>query len=988
VLHLVTFGGLRIEGDPDQAVPHLRRSWLAVLAVVAAAGDHGVARDRLLAIFWPESDEEHARQSVRQVLYSLRQELGREILRSSGYRLSLDPAAITSDVADFRAALAKGDRPRAVVTGYAPFLDGFHLPGAPAFQRWADEERDRLTSLRTAALLSLATSASSGEHGDDAVDRWRQLTEADPLNGRYAVGYLKALAARGDRASALAFARRHEVVIRRELEVDPDPDVRRLEAELRAMVVPASQVSPAAANGHAELEARATEHPTPAAPAQSRSWHRAALRAVALTLAIAVLAVVLKRRDATARAEAETVFAVGLVIEVGLPDSVRIGRVLTDMLATSLARIQGLRVLSNSRLLQVLGSGADSAALYADAARRAGASDLLEGQLFARPEGLVLELRRVELQTGMVRDAFSVTALDRFRLVDSITAVMASRFRLSSPGAAVASATTSSPVAYRFYEEGLRAYYQEDHTSARRLMRAALQEDSMFAMAAYYEAQLAATGGDVTPDGRHAAIARRTALRLAQRVAERERLMITANILINDVNPAAAAFAESLVVRSPEDPTSYMTLGIIRQSQGNWAMAVSAFERAIALDSAASATGDPCRVCDHLSQLAQTYLWFDSLDAVVRTAQRHLRFRANAFNAVHTLAVAHARRGDSVAAYAALRTLVGDTPLDRSWRLNLDLHLERYASFEQGLPELLGSSSPRDIERARWYQLIALRNQGRFREAEHFHRTGRMEGARPLVVGGTPDEFNTAILAMARNDGRTAARVFEAMRPPDSLIWGPGHVSRHLAWFHTLAGMAWASAGDTARVRVLADSVEVWGSRSLFGRDPQLHHYLRGLLHVANGRDEDAVREFRQAIVSPSLGFTRVNFELGRALLRLHRPAEAIAAVQPALRGEIDASNLYITRTELHEVLADAFDRARRTDSAAVHYRAVVRAWEHADPEFQARRGRAEQRLAILERGPAPRRSTPARPSFPAGSAPDRQHRTRHDSNNSRRPET
>ncbi len=924
-----------------------------MLAVIAAANDHGIPRDRLVAIFWPESDEEHARQSARQALYSLRQELGREVVRSSGNLLSLDPAVITSDVGAFKAALAAGDRAGAIAIGGTAFLDGFTLPGASSFQRWADEERDRLAGMRSAALLALAAAATYAGRTDEGVEYWRLLTEADPLNGRYAVGYLKALGARGDRAAALSFARKHESVIRRELEVDPDPDVRRLEGELRAMVAPVVNGGPllaAVPNGHGahEVEPRAALPAPDAVPTSlQRAWRRAPISGVLAVAVFAASAFLLTRDRATARADEPPIFAVGLVQEVGIPDSARIGRVLTDMLATNLARIEGLHVLANSRLLQLVGAGGDSAAVYADAARRAGASDLLEGQLFARPEGLVLELRRVELHSGMVRDAFSVTALDRFRLVDSLTMVMANRFRLASPASSMATATTSSTVAYRFYEEGLRAFLQNDQSSARRLMRAALTEDSLFAMAAHYEALLAMTNGDVTPDGRPSPVARNLALRLARRAPDRERLMITATVLVNSSDPGASVVAESLAMRFPEDPASHHTLGLVRQSRGDFAGAVVSHERAIALDSAAGVDGGPCRVCDHLNYLTQAYFAFDSLDAAVRTAQRHLRFRPNAYDAVYALAVAATRRGDSVAAYDAYRTIMQNESFDRAWKLNMDLRLELYESFERGLPELLGASTTHDNAYARWYVLISLRNQGRYREADEFQRTGRVVGTRPFVIGGRPDAFNAALLAMARGDGRASARTFEAMPPPD-LSWGQGIVSRHNAWLHTLAGMAWASVGDTTRVRVLVDSVQLWGSRSLFGRDPQLHHYLRGMLHVAARRDEDAVREFRAAIVSPSLGFTRINYELGKALLRLGRPREAVAALQPALRGELDSSNMYITRTELHEVLAEAFDRTSQPDSAATHYRAVARAWGRADPPFHARRDHAAQRAAAL----------------------------------------
>jgi hypothetical protein len=75
-----------------------------------------------------------------------------------------------------------------------------------------------------------------------------------------------------------------------------------------------------------------------------------------------------------------------------------------------------------------------------------------------------------------------------------------------------------------------------------------------------------------------------------------------------------------------------------------------------------------------------------------------------------------------------------------------------------------------------------------------------------------------------------------------------------------------------------------------------------------------------------------------------------VAVVAPALRGEIDASNLYVTRTELHELLAQAYDGVGESDSAAVHYRAVVRAWANADEMFHGRRDAAREWLARYER--------------------------------------
>ena len=71
-----------------------------------------------------------------------------------------------------------------------------------------------------------------------------------------------------------------------------------------------------------------------------------------------------------------------------------------------------------------------------------------------------------------------------------------------------------------------------------------------------------------------------------------------------------------------------------------------------------------------------------------------------------------------------------------------------------------------------------------------------------------------------------------------------------------------------------------------------------------------------------------------------------LIAASMALRGSVESSNLYVTRTELHEQLGQAWDAANGRDSAAAHYRVVATAWKRADEPFRARRARVEARLA------------------------------------------
>jgi DNA-binding SARP family transcriptional activator/tetratricopeptide (TPR) repeat protein len=964
VLRLFTFGGLGLEPDDGSTAPRLRPPRLALLAAIAAAGDRGVSRERLVGIFWPEADDQHANHSLRQARYALRNDLGQEVIRAEGSVLSLDGALISSDNAEFHSALARGDPRRAVELARGPFLDGFYLPGSSggAFERWVEEERTRLSSTVTAALLSLANDAASSGKRDEAAEWWHQLTTREPLSGRFAIGYLKALGASGHRAEALAFARRHEALVRRELETDPDPEIRRLESELRAMATPARttvaaapRMTPPAAEGppqvdELELPVEQSTQPSAARGGWRVRRQRGIVAAVATILLVTSVTAALAWQNGWFTRDARPVLAVGLIREDGSPDSMRMGPMLTDMLATNLARVEGLAVLANSRLLEVMRPAGDSATRYTEAARRVGASEILEGRLTTSGAGrgsLELEMRRVDLRSGIVRDVYRARASDRNALVDNVTQAVAHRFKLASPSTSVATATTSSPIAYRLYEQGLREWWGGDARSAVRLMHEAHAEDSTFAMAAFYEVDMVAgIGDDKLSDGRRLADAQNTVLRLAQRVPDRERLFITSKILSFREQPEALAVADSLATRYPNDARALEALGHARWNIGDWAGAVAVVERAIAIDSLADAAGSTvCHLCADLQLLEEVYAWWDSLPAVARLEQRYLRLRPKAEHPSYVLAYVGARLGDSVAAYEAYRRNVAINGGDAGHaKIRLDILLGAYENVERDVRPLLSSSAAGEWANGANHLLLALRNEGRLRDAIELHRTGWLPGF--PAVPQSPNDFDAGILTLENGDPRAAAAIFNARARQFPADYSTGQRARVRSWNLTLEGTCMAALGDTTALRTLIDSVEQWGSRSAYGRDRKAHHYLRGLMHVAQGRDEDAVREFQTAIHSPNFGYTRVNYELARALIRLGRPRDAVATLQSSLRGEIDASNLYITRTDLHESLAQAFAAAGQRDSAAFHFRAVVNAWRRADPQYHPRRARANEWLA------------------------------------------
>jgi serine/threonine-protein kinase len=202
---------------------------LALLAVLAAAGPRGVPREKLLALFWPESDSERARHALDQTLYQLKRDLGGDIL-AGREELSLDPTAITSDVAEFRAALARGDRAAAAELYAGAFLDGVFISGSPDFERWLDVERASLLRDAEQALEGLASEAGSrGDHAA-AVKWWQRLAALDPRKTRAVLGLMSALAEGGDRSGALRHAEMYKALLD---DAEPNPEVERVADQIR-----------------------------------------------------------------------------------------------------------------------------------------------------------------------------------------------------------------------------------------------------------------------------------------------------------------------------------------------------------------------------------------------------------------------------------------------------------------------------------------------------------------------------------------------------------------------------------------------------------------------------------------------------------------------------------------------------------------------------------------------------------------------------------
>jgi tetratricopeptide (TPR) repeat protein len=512
--------------------------------------------------------------------------------------------------------------------------------------------------------------------------------------------------------------------------------------------------------------------------------------------------------------------------------------------------------------------------------------------------------------------------------------------------AGIEGGSTRSNVAYRFYQEAMRAFYQGQTAAAHPLFAAATREDSTFALAWYFLGRSAPNGRD-----RYAAINR--AYRLSEHAPDHERLFIHAHWAEWMSDTSFRSAAETLAKRYPTDMDGHYLLGVAKFRDAELLAALPHFERVVAMDSGRfGGHGGLCRACDALERMVSTYVDADSLPAAERTARRWIRLQPNSALAWHELAWTlwrQERFDEALSARHESNMRRTTNAQDQVYPAVVALRAGNYATTDRLLEEHITNGAPEVRRTALWWQTISFRYQGRLREALDAARRHRQ-----LVDAEVENPHVWQSVALEAHVLFELGRWLESAALIDSAATVPfGGVSasrdaQHRVWVLTHATTVAMAAGDTLGVRALADSIETLGQGSGFARDRRLHLYGRGMLLARRGDTEGASSAFR-ALTDPSY-FSRVDLEFARLLLDTGQPLEAAAVLQVALRGPIAAGGFYVSRPELHALLGRSWDAAGQSDSAAVNYSRALAAWHHADPEFDVHRADIGRRLAALTR--------------------------------------
>lgn len=204
MLYLRTMGALSLHEDgPDGPVLIDGSKYLVLLAWLSVAPGKRASRDYLSSLFWPAAERKARFRSLRQCLYSLGKSGAGFAFEADDESVTLDPAALRTDVDDFRQALEARDYEAAIELGRGQFLGGSRGGFGHELSHWIDAENERIRVGVTLAYTETARRHLKAGRAEEAVRMAREYARREPLSEHAQVLLVQALRAAGNDPAAL-----------------------------------------------------------------------------------------------------------------------------------------------------------------------------------------------------------------------------------------------------------------------------------------------------------------------------------------------------------------------------------------------------------------------------------------------------------------------------------------------------------------------------------------------------------------------------------------------------------------------------------------------------------------------------------------------------------------------------------------------------------------------------------------------------------------
>lgn len=478
---------------------------LALLVYLATANGSGFRRrDTLLALFWPELDEERARGALKQATYYLRRSLGSEVIVARGNdELGVDPACLSCDMVQFLEALDKGDTVGALELYQGDFLEGFHAAEtSESFEDWLHRERNRLRERAGRAASALAEAAETRADSSGAVEWARKavrLSETDETAIRHLIGVLDRS---GDRAGALRVYDEFARHLRDAFEAEPAAETQTLIQQVRTRPGSGIKQAPMAEQATPEPAAppvtvqTATE-PRPS-PTRKRQWTLSGWGAAAAAVVLVAVAFAISNKGETTLVPNRVLVAT-LENRTGDPKLDIAGSMASDWITQGLQESGLVEVIDPSTALLTHRSIAMDTVLAGFAQAQAAAevtrsAIVVWGSYYKENGNLLFKvqvsnagngkvLRSLEPISGPADDVAGILPMLRQRVAGALAATLDDRLATLSPP------STQPPTleAYQAYVSGLEFFSQRKYKEAAPDFHRAAELDSTFMLPRFWE---------------------------------------------------------------------------------------------------------------------------------------------------------------------------------------------------------------------------------------------------------------------------------------------------------------------------------------------------------------------------------------------------------------------------------------------------------------------------------------------------------------------
>lgn len=237
---------LQLDNTP---VTTSRRAVIALLAFLAVSDvNHPKqrhTRESLSALLWPNYDQSKALANLRHILWEVTQFVGDGWIITEHETIYLNPSAdLTLDVTQFQSLLARASQqsdpalriPLLVAAAKLyrdDFMSGFSLKDASSFNEWVLTESENLRRDLASALSMLVEDYSALNQTQSAIPYAQRLIALDPINEAAHSQLMQLYVLTDQHTAAIQQYQTLQKLLRKELNVDPQPETRELYKKIR-----------------------------------------------------------------------------------------------------------------------------------------------------------------------------------------------------------------------------------------------------------------------------------------------------------------------------------------------------------------------------------------------------------------------------------------------------------------------------------------------------------------------------------------------------------------------------------------------------------------------------------------------------------------------------------------------------------------------------------------------------------------------------------